>query len=222
MDIEWNRRLDLERRLGNLTATHCLVLSAIALDIALGYPEPSEARIMSQSGVSRSSVQRAKARGRALGLLEWARRFHRGPYRREELPCAYRATMPTRPARREHQREARTRTTIQRSVSQQLNSLPVPTEFQKRLWEERKAGMNNRIQPVNVSGLTYSTHKAYTGNTVATRVIPERPPAGHSSGAGWHVPPLEADPLALPKAGTAIEVMRAARWAAFSPASRCV
>ncbi|RYF24000.1 MAG: hypothetical protein EOO77_01015 [Oxalobacteraceae bacterium] len=140
MDAVWRRRLDQERRLGNLTASHELVLVAIGRDLVLGYPEPSEARLMSEAGVSRSTVQRAKTRGRQLGLLEWERRFAWDGGRRVERPCTYRTITPaTAPQKRERQPEARTESTIQRSVEAQLRALPTPTQAQIKLWEDRKA-----------------------------------------------------------------------------------
>lgn len=140
MDAVWRRRLNQERRLGNLTASHELVLVAIGRDLMLGYPEPSEDRLMSEAGVSRSTVQRAKVRGRQLGLLEWERRFAWAAGRRVERPCAYRTMTPaTVPQKRERQPEARTGSTIQRSVEAQLRALPIPTESQIKLWEDRKA-----------------------------------------------------------------------------------
>ena len=143
MDAVWRRRLDQERRLGNLTASHELVLAAIGRDLSLGYPEPSEARLMSEAGVSRSTVQRAKTRGRQLGLLEWERRFAWDGGRRVELPCTYRTITPgTAPGKRERQAEARVGSNIQRrSVEAQLRGLPTPTESQIRLWEERKMAL---------------------------------------------------------------------------------
>jgi len=116
---------------------------AIGRDLALGYPEPSEARLMSEAGVSRSTVQRAKALGRHLGLVEWERRFAWVAGRRVERPCAYRTMTPaTAPQKRERQADARTGSNIQRrSVEAQLRGLPTPTQSQIRLWEERKMAL---------------------------------------------------------------------------------
>lgn len=146
MDALWLRRLDQERRLRNLTPAHELVLRAIALDLALGHPEPSEARLMSQAGVSRSTVQRAKARGRALGLLVWERRYSAAGGRRVELPCRYRLERPMAPARRLRERQLGARR-VARSIEVQLAALPTPAGVWIRAWDAARGGYVRSCSP---------------------------------------------------------------------------
>lgn len=111
-DREWLDRLDLERRAKNVTGDQARVLTVLWTLVLSGDHEPSEARLASEAGVSRATVQRAKRTGRALGLLEWQRQWRQEGELRREQPCAYRVELPTRPVmrkpRREHQPAART------------------------------------------------------------------------------------------------------------------
>jgi DNA-binding transcriptional regulator YhcF (GntR family) len=97
---------------------------------------PVEPDLAALFGVSRSTVQRAKTRGRQLGLLEWERRFGWAAGRRVERPCAYRTmTPPAAAQKRERHAEARAGSNIQRrSIEAQLRALPTPTQSQIRLW----------------------------------------------------------------------------------------
>lgn len=123
-----HERLDLERRAGNISGDQARALAALLALVLGGDYEPSEARIASEAGVSRRTVQRAKATGRALGLLAWDRQWRVEDGLRRERPCAYRVEEPTGPVvrrpRRERQAGART---VPLSVERQLALLPVPT-----------------------------------------------------------------------------------------------
>jgi hypothetical protein len=121
MDGEWFTRINAERRAGNLTRAEADALRAFGRLLAVGDDAPSEARIASEAGCSRRTVQRAKVRARTLGLLAWERRFL-GAGLRRELPCRYRAGMPSGPVvRRERQKvQAGTERLLRRSVQAQL------------------------------------------------------------------------------------------------------
>lgn len=126
MDAQWFHRLEAERRAGNITRAEADALRAFGRLLAVGDDAPSEARIASEAGCSRRTVQRAKVRARTLGLMAWERRFL-GAGLRRELPCRYRAGMPAGPVvRRERQKGGRVpESKIRRSVQQQLAALPV-------------------------------------------------------------------------------------------------
>lgn len=65
---------------------------------------PSEARVADLVGVSKRTVCRAKATGRALGLLVWERQWAVMDGLRQERPCSYRVETPAVPCvRRERQ-----------------------------------------------------------------------------------------------------------------------
>jgi hypothetical protein len=140
----WRQRVELERRNNNITPKGELVLVAIWKRALRGDGEPSEAAIAAEVGCNRRTVQRAKQRGRALGLLEWDRqqtRDERGRLK-QERPCAYRITTPTQPLR-ERQFGARKGTTKQeglrsRSVAAQIAALPVPRQALEAIRAERR------------------------------------------------------------------------------------
>lgn len=104
MDRLWLDRLDLERRNGNLPGDQERVLRCLWVLVMSGDDQPSEARLLSEAGVSRSTVQRAKRTGRALGLLTWDRQWRMEGDLRREQPCAYRVEMPAGPVVRRPQR----------------------------------------------------------------------------------------------------------------------
>lgn len=140
MDAEWFARLEAERRAGNLTACERDVLKALGRLLAMGEDTPSEARLVSESGCARRTVQRAKARARVLNLLEWDRRFALDGTRRVELTCRYRGEMPAGPVtKRERQNGARNqKEMLRRSVEAQIEALPPVTPELKALWEARR------------------------------------------------------------------------------------
>lgn len=111
MTRDWLDRLDLERRNGNVPGDQERVLRCLWVLVMSGDDQPSEARLWSEAGVSRSTVQRAKRTGRALGLLTWDRQWRMEGDLRRERPCAYRVEMPAGPVvrrpRRGRQVEAR-------------------------------------------------------------------------------------------------------------------
>src|SRR3954468_365604 len=94
MDAEWFARIEAEHRAGNLGRAERDVLRALGRLLAVGEDEPSEARLVSESGCSRRTVQRAKAKARELKLLDWETRHQRTDGRVRRLPCRYRAEMP--------------------------------------------------------------------------------------------------------------------------------
>lgn len=146
MDGEWFTRINAERRACNITRAEADVLRAFGRLLAMDDDVPSEARIASEAGCSRRTVQRAKVRARTLGLLAWERRFA-GAGLRRELPCRYRAGMPAGPVvRRERQSGGRRQKDIERglrrSVQQQLAALPVVTvDLLAMRREARRAGL---------------------------------------------------------------------------------
>jgi hypothetical protein len=146
MDGTWFHRLEAERRANNLTRAEADALRAFGRLLAIGDDAPSEARIASEAGCSRRTVQRAKVRARTLGLMAWERRFL-GAGLRRELPCRYRAGMPVGPVvRRERQRGGRVpESKIRRSVQAQLAALPPITPALRALWEARLAGAGRRV-----------------------------------------------------------------------------
>lgn len=139
LDCEWLDRLDLERRARNVTGDQARVLTVLWTLVMNGDHEPSEARLASEAGVSRATVQRAKRTGRALGLLEWERQSRMEGELRRERPCAYRVELPAGPVvrrpRREHQGAARA---VSLSVEQQLAALPAPTETHRAMVAARQ------------------------------------------------------------------------------------
>jgi len=139
LDREWLDRLECERRCGNVPACQALVLRALWVLVLSGDHEPSEARLASEAGVSRATVQRAKRTGRALGLLEWERQWRQEGELRRERPCAYRVELPAGPVvrrpQREHQAAARA---VNLSVQQQLAALPAPTEAHRAMVAARQ------------------------------------------------------------------------------------
>jgi hypothetical protein len=69
----WRKRLDLERRSGNLTPARMLALRALLSFIGADGLFPSDAAVADLSGLSVSTVQRARRDARGLGLLTWER-----------------------------------------------------------------------------------------------------------------------------------------------------
>jgi len=138
-DREWLDRLDLERRAKNVTGDQARVLTVLWTLVLSGDHEPSEARLASEAGVSRATVQRAKRTGRALGLLEWQRQWRQEGELRRERPCAYRVELPAGPVlrrpRREHQSAARA---VSLSMEQQLAALPAVTEAMRAMVAARQ------------------------------------------------------------------------------------
>jgi len=134
LDRDWLDRLDLERRARNVTGDQARVLTVLWTLVMNGDHEPSEARLASEAGVSRATVQRAKRTGRALGLLEWERQWRQEGELRRERPCAYRVELPVGPVvrrpQREHQAAARA---VILSVEQQISALPPVTDAMRAM-----------------------------------------------------------------------------------------
>jgi hypothetical protein len=89
----WATRVRAERRAGNLPALRRDAL--LALLACLGRDDtPTDADVAREAGCSVSTVQRARADGRALGMLAWdqTRRMVRGRWCRG--PNAYRLSVP--------------------------------------------------------------------------------------------------------------------------------
>ena len=134
---DWTPRIEIERRLGNVTPSEALVLVELWRLLIVGDHEPSEARLATLAGVSRSTVGRAKKTARALGLLTWERQRDPGTTIQQERPCAYQLAMPTAPpVRRVRQADERQ---ASRSIRQQLEGLRMPTEAERRMLAERSA-----------------------------------------------------------------------------------
>lgn len=142
----WPHRLDCERRCGNITGDQARVLEELWRCCVRGDAMPSERRLEDLAGVSRSTVQRAKARGRVLGLCDWERQRTIVDGLVQERPCAYRVIMPAAPCvRRERQTAARM---IPRSVQQQLALIGTPTSEQIALVKARQARMAAGVRQV--------------------------------------------------------------------------
>ncbi len=151
-DRVWLDRVDLERRNRNISGDQARVLDVLGRLALQGDTEPSEARLASEAGVSRSTVTRAKRAGKRLGLLEWERQpVYAGNLRRDK-PCAYQTMLPPAPCvRRMHQGDGRPVSSRigsgqVRSVAQQLALLPVVTEAHRALVAERMARVAGRCQ----------------------------------------------------------------------------
>ena len=110
----WLARADLERKARRLTATHVVV--AVALQKRLGVEgqcDPAHATLAEDAGCDPSTVLRALAALRAVGLVTWERRLVRRPWpvggrgatRAEQTSNAYELLLPDRPvAPREERR----------------------------------------------------------------------------------------------------------------------
>lgn len=152
-DATWLRRLDTERRLGNISGDRERVLRVLWTEIEMGNPMPSEAALADLAGVKRSTVQRAKQAARALGLLEWDRVRHYVGNLRRDKPCSYRTQMPAAPAVcRKHQRDARAGSIKEasgptRSVRQQLAALLPVTAAMQALIAARQADISRNPPP---------------------------------------------------------------------------
>jgi AraC-like DNA-binding protein len=157
MDGTWFHRLEAERRAGNLTRAEADALRAFGRLLTVGDDAPSEARIASEAGCSRRTVQRAKVRARGLGLMDWERRFL-GAGLRRELPCRYRAGMPAGPVvRRERQKgRAGTERLLRRSVQAQLAACGPVTADLLRLWEERRQRLAEAARNRVGKGLSFA------------------------------------------------------------------
>ena len=144
-DDTWPRRLDCERRAGNITGDRARVLLVLWRCCIRGDDMPSEARLADLAGVSKRTVCRAKAAGRALGLLAWERQWAVLDGLRQERPCSYRVETPTAPVvRRERQAGARSVSTSKegrptRTARQQIAALPPVTAELQALWAARRA-----------------------------------------------------------------------------------
>ena len=145
LDDSWPRRLDCERRAGNVSGDRARVLLELWRCCIRGDDMPSEARLADLAGVSKRTVCRAKAAGRALGLLAWERQWAVLDGLRQERPCSYRVETPTAPVvRRERQAGARSVRTREegrptRSARQQIAALPPVTMGLRALWAARQA-----------------------------------------------------------------------------------
>ena len=153
LDDSWPRRLESERRAGNITGDRARVLLELWRCCIQGDYAPSEARLADLAGVSKRTVCRAKATGRALGLLAWERQWAMADGLRQERPCSYRVKAPTAPVvRRERQLGARSGSIREasgptRSVERQLAALPPITAGLQALWAARRARYGGRPTP---------------------------------------------------------------------------
>lgn len=156
LDDTWTHRLDNERRCGNIPGDQARALLELWRCCIRGDDMPSEARVADLAGVSKRTVSRAKATGRALGLLLWERQWAVVDGLRQELPCSYRVEMPATPCvRRERQSGARPGSISKasgptRSVQQQMAVLPFVTAELQALWAARQA----RFNPSRAAGAT--------------------------------------------------------------------
>jgi len=156
LDDTWPRRLDNERRLGNIPGDQARALLELWRCCTRGDDMPSEARVASLAGVSKRTVSRAKATGRALELLLWERQWAVVDGLRQERPCSYVVEVPAAPCvRRERQSGARTGSTSRasgptRSVQQQLAALPPVTAELRALIAARQAKYGGLpiVQPI--------------------------------------------------------------------------
>ena len=145
LDDSWPRRLDCERRAGNISGDQERALRALWQCCIQGDDAPSEARVANLAGVSKRTVARAKVTGRALGLLAWERQWAVLDGLRQERPCSYRVKTPTAPVvRRERQAGALPVRTKEvrgptRSAQQQMAALPPVTAELQALWAARRA-----------------------------------------------------------------------------------
>lgn len=141
LDDTWPTRLENERRLGNVPGDQALALLELWRCCTRGDDTPSEARVADLAGVSKRTVSRAKATGRALGLLAWERQWAVVDGLRQERPCSYRVEVPAAPCvRRERQSGARPGSISKaRSVQQQLAALPPVTDELRALIAARQA-----------------------------------------------------------------------------------
>ncbi len=157
LDDTWPTRLDNERRLGNIPGEQARALLELWRCCIRGDDMPSEARVASLAGVSKRTVSRAKATGRALGLLLWERQWAVVDGLRQERPCSYRVEVPAVPCiRRERQSGARAGSISKasgpiRSVQQQMAVLPPITVELQALWAARQIKYRSLKQPLGVS-----------------------------------------------------------------------
>ncbi len=140
LDDTWPTRLEQERRLGNLSLGEARVLHELWRLIIVGDCEPSEARLCDLAGVSRSTVGRAKARGRTLGIMGWERQRVPGASIRQERPCLYRLETPPAPPTRRVRQKAERQASL--SKERQLALLPVPPQDMTALIATRQARLN--------------------------------------------------------------------------------
>lgn len=86
----WRCRLHCHARAGQVTRAERDALSELADHLShSGRCDPSHARLADCSRTSVSTVQRALAAGRDLGLLDWQRRIVRAGWRAEQTSNAY-------------------------------------------------------------------------------------------------------------------------------------
>lgn len=93
----WRKRLDVERRAGNLTATRQLALRAVLAFVGADGLFPSDAAVAALAGCSSRTVRRARHDARALGLLAWERTRKLDGGRWRQGPNVYRVNVPTTP-----------------------------------------------------------------------------------------------------------------------------
>lgn len=152
LDDAWPHRLDNERRCGNIPGDQARALLELWRCCIRGDDMPSEARVADLAGVSKRTVSRAKATGRALGLLAWERQWAVVDGLRQERPCSYQVEMPAAPCiRRERQSGARPGSIRKasgptRSVQQQIAALPPITTELQALWAVRQVRYRGLIR----------------------------------------------------------------------------
>ena len=110
----WLARADLERKARRLTALHVDVAEALVKRLGVeGQCDPAHATLAEAVGCDPSTVLRALAALRAVGLVTWERRLVRRPWpvggrgatRAEQTSNAYELLLPDRPvAPREERR----------------------------------------------------------------------------------------------------------------------
>jgi hypothetical protein len=122
----WRKRLDLERRAGNLTPARMLALRALLSFVGADGLFPSDAAVAGLSGLSVSTVQRARRDARALGLLKWERTRKLVDGRWRQGSNRYTIAIPERPVCSDSQTDRRGRKKEERRLtSKQPVAAPV-------------------------------------------------------------------------------------------------
>lgn len=116
----WRRRLELERRAGNLTPARRDALRALLAFVGDDGLFPSDAAVAALAGHSVSTVRRARNDARELGMLSWRRTRKLVDGRNRQGSNAYEVTTPSSPVCPDSQIERR-----RKAVSKQ--EAPKPT-----------------------------------------------------------------------------------------------
>jgi hypothetical protein len=94
----WRRRLELERRAGNITLYRKAALNALLAFHGTEGLWPSDAAVAALAGVSERTVRNARNEARELGLLTWERTRKRGADGRwRQGPNSYTVAVPASP-----------------------------------------------------------------------------------------------------------------------------